>query len=80
MKERIAALGALVSLLVLGGGTAVYAQATPDPQTVAAVNDGFDSLKTLVTSTLAPALFALTVLIIGITMGRTWLRKGSRTA
>ncbi len=63
----VGAVALFLSLLVV----------TPANATAGAITAGFGELQTLVTGTLAVALFGIVVTILGIVMGVKWLRKGA---
>lgn len=45
--------------------------------TETAVTGGFTDLQSLFVTTIAPAIFALIIAVVGVTMGIKWLRRGS---
>lgn len=78
-RARYAGASAMVGAgLALSGGAPAFA-AEGDPATSETlVNSGFSSVTSLLTGTIVPALFGITVLIIGVVVGIKWLRKGAK--
>lgn len=68
-------VGAAVVALYVGLVSAV-AGASP-PTTEDAIEDGFEGLQGLFTGTIAVALLALVIAIVGVTLGVRWLRRAS---
>jgi len=64
--------------LAVSNGASAFAAAGDPVDVDQQVTDGFDSVKTLLTNVVAPALFAIAVLIIGVVVGIKWLRKGAK--
>jgi type IV secretory pathway VirB2 component (pilin) len=54
--------------------------ATVTPIDGGATSDAVDQVKSFLTSTAGPAVFALAVIGIGIALGVKWLRKGAKSA
>jgi hypothetical protein len=80
-KVRSGVLALLASLGLVGvmAGSASAQTTTPDPETVAAINDGFAQIKALY-PVLAGALFTLVVVGLGIALGIRYLKKGAHAA
>lgn len=77
-RARYVGASALVGAgLALSGGAPAFA-ADPPASADTLVQSGFGSVTSLLTGTIVPALFAITVLIIGVVVGIKWLRKGAK--
>lgn len=63
---------------VLGLGVAAYAAPSPDPDVVAAVEDGFGTTKTLFTDNLIPMFFTLALVVLAFLIGWRLLRRAAR--
>jgi hypothetical protein len=69
-----------IAAVVAAAAVLGYAGISSADDTTDAVENGFSSLQTLFTGTIAVALFALVIAIVGVTMGVKWLRRGAHSS
>jgi hypothetical protein len=79
-KTRAAVRSVQVAALaaVFGVVGALSASAEPEDPTATAIEGGFADLQDLFLTTIAPAIFALVLAIIGVTFGIRKLRQNTK--
>ena len=74
MESSISKAMAAVAV-VITGVVGFVSIASADTET--AIEGGFTGLQSLFDGTIAPAMFALVIAVVGVTLGVRWLRKAA---